>query len=136
MVDIANARITFTSGAVANITASRISRERFRKVRIFQPSGYVSLDLAAGTGEFFRLRGTPDLTKMAAGAPPDLSDFVDRVTLEALEGEPLRLEFESFAAAIRGDAPLVVSGEDGRLALQVALRIVAEIERTIPLLRA
>jgi predicted dehydrogenase len=136
MVDIANARVTFTSGAVANITASRISRERFRKVRIFQPSGYLSLDLAAGTGEFFRLKGTPDLSKLAAGVTPDLADFVDRVTLEAPEGEPLRLEFESFAAAIRGDAPLVVSGDDGRRALQVALRIVAEIERTIPSLRA
>ena len=56
MVDIANARVTFESGAVANITASRISRERFRKVRIFLPSGYLSLDLAAGTGEFYRLK--------------------------------------------------------------------------------
>ena len=137
MVDIANARVTFESGAVANITASRISRERFRKVRIFQPSGYLSLDLAAGNGEFFRLKGTPDLTTvMMGGTTPDLTDFVDRVKLEAPEGEPLRLEFESFAAAIRGDAPLVVSGEDGRRALQVALQIVAEIERTIPILRA
>jgi predicted dehydrogenase len=67
---------------------------------------------------------------------PDLADFVDRVALEAPEGEPLRLEFESFAAAIRGDAPLVVSGEDGRRALHVALGIVAEIERTGPSLRA
>ncbi|HXC25962.1 MAG TPA: Gfo/Idh/MocA family oxidoreductase [Gemmatimonadaceae bacterium] len=136
MVDIANARVTFDSGAVANITASRISRERFRKVRIFQPSGYLSLDLAAGTGEFFRLKGTPDLSKLMAGVTPELTDFVDRTVLEAPEGEPLRLEFESFAAAIRGDAPLVVSGDDGRRALQVALRIVAEIERTMPLLRA
>jgi predicted dehydrogenase len=136
MVDIANARVTFASGAVANITASRISRERFRKVRIFQPSGYLSLDLATGTGEFFRLKGPPDLSKLMAGITPELSDFVDRIALEAPEGEPLRLEFESFAAAIRGDAPLVVSGDDGRRALQVALRIVGEIERTIPLLRA
>jgi predicted dehydrogenase len=136
MVDIANARVTFSSGAVANITASRISRERFRKVRIFQPSGYLSLDLATGTGEFFRLRGVPDLAQLAAGVTPDLTDFVDRIVLEAPEGEPLRLEFQSFAAAVRGDAPLVVSGTDGRRALQVALRIVAEIERTIPQLRA
>jgi predicted dehydrogenase len=135
-VDIANARVTFSSGAVANITASRISRERFRKVRIFQPSGYLSLDLATGTGEFFRLRGVPDLSKLATGVTPDLADFVDRVVLDAPEGEPLRLEFQSFAAAVRGDVPVVVSGEDGRLALQVALRIVAEIERTIPQLRA
>lgn len=136
-VDIANARITFTSGAVANITASRISRERFRKIRIFQASGYLSLDLASGSGEFFRLKGLPDLATLGtSGAAPDLTDFVERIALEAPEGEPLRLEFESFSAAIRGDAPLGVSGEDGRRALQVALRIVADIERNIPTLRA
>ena len=60
MLDIANARVTFTSGAVANITSSRISRERKRKIRIFQQSGYLSLDLGAGTGEFFRLRSDID----------------------------------------------------------------------------
>jgi predicted dehydrogenase len=137
MVDIANARLTFASGAVANITASRISRERFRKIRIFQASGYLSLDLSAGTGEFFRLKEIPDLSKFeATGVAPELTNFVERIPLEAPEGEPLRLEFESFAAAIRGDAPLVVSGEDGRRALQVALRIVADIERNIPSLRA
>jgi predicted dehydrogenase len=128
MVDIANARLTFASGAVANITASRISRERFRKIRIFQASGYLSLD---------RLKEIPDLSKFeATGVAPELTNFVERIPLEAPEGEPLRLEFESFAAAIRGDAPLVVSGEDGRRALQVALRIVADIERNIPSLRA
>src|SRR5204863_227704 len=56
-VDIANARLSFDSGAVANITASRVSRERMRKLRIFQQSGYLSLDLGSGEGEFFRLRG-------------------------------------------------------------------------------
>lgn len=135
MVDIANARLTFSSGAVANITASRISRDRVRKIRIFQPSGYLSLDLGTGGGEFFKLKGPPDLSKVMSGTP-DLSDFVERVALESPEGEPLRLEFESFEAAITGMAPLVVSGEDGRRALQVALRIVADIERNITSLRA
>src|SRR5215471_7852953 len=60
-VDIANARISFEAGAVANITASRVSRERMRKLRIFQQSGYLSLDLAAGTGEFYGLRKDVDL---------------------------------------------------------------------------
>lgn len=129
--DIANARITFESGAVANITASRISRERMRKLRIFQPSGYVSLDLAAGNGEFYRLRESGDIGAiMASGATPGLSDFVERIALEAPEGEPLRLEFESFAAAITGRAPLVVSGADGRRALAVALRIMHDIEQS------
>ncbi len=131
MVDIANARITFASGAVANITASRISRERVRKIRIFQKTGYLSLDLAAGNGEFFRLNRNLPLEKLAA-APLDFSQFVERIELTAPAGEPLRLEFESFARALTGDAPPVVTGEDGRRALGVALEIVREIERTMP----
>ncbi len=154
-VDIANARLVFSSGAVANITASRVSRERVRKLRIFQQSGYLSLDLAAGNGEFYRLRRDVDigaLAAMYAGAgaaaaggmsnaaaagafPLDLAAFVERIPVEAPEGEPLRLEFESFLAAIRGEQPVAVSAEDGRDALDVALRIVREIERTLPSLR-
>lgn len=129
--DIANARITFESGAVANITASRISRERMRKLRIFQPSGYLSLDLAAGDGEFYRLKDAADIgAVVASGATPGLADFVERIPLEAPEGEPLRLEFASFAAAVTGRAPLVVSGADGRRALAVALRIMHDIEQS------
>jgi len=134
MLDIANARVTFSSGAVANITSSRISRDRVRKIRIFQESGYLSLDLAAGTGDFFRLKEKMDPSRPPTG-PVNITDFVDRITLTAPEGEPLRLEFDSFVAALRGDAPVVVTGEDGKRALGVALQIVAEIERTRPSLR-
>jgi predicted dehydrogenase len=130
-VDIANARLTFESGAVANITASRVSRERMRKIRIFQQSGYLSLDLAAGGGEFFRLRGDVDVAALAT-APLALEQFVERIPVEAEEGEPLRLEFESFLAAVRGESPVVVTGEAGREALAVALQIVRDIERTMP----
>ncbi|MDB4888178.1 MAG: oxidoreductase domain protein [Gemmatimonadetes bacterium] len=132
-VDIANARLTFDSGAVANITASRVSRDRMRKIRIFQQSGYISLDLAAGNGEFYRMREGLDLASMSA-APIALEQFVERIPLEAEEGEPLRLEFESFLAAVRGEAPVAVSGEEGRDALSVALQIVGDIERTQPAL--
>jgi len=134
-VDIANARLRFEDGAVANITASRVSRERMRKVRIFQESGYLSLDLAAGEGEFFRLRRDVDFAELAKGAQA-IEAFVERVPLMAPEGEPLRLEFESFLEAVRGTAPVTVSGEDGREALAVALTIVSEIERTLPSLAA
>ncbi|MGI8547985.1 MAG: Gfo/Idh/MocA family oxidoreductase [Gemmatimonadaceae bacterium] len=135
--DIANARVTFDSGAVANITASRISRERVRKVRIFQPSGYLSLDLATGTGEFYRLKNPAELGMLVPnGVIPDLTELVERIALDAPEAEPLRLEFESFAAGVRGDAPVVVSGSDGRRALAMALGIVTEIERNGPSLRA
>jgi predicted dehydrogenase len=134
-VDIANARITFTSGAVANVTASRVSRERMRKLRIFQQSGYLSLDLGAGNGEFYRIRGDVDLGELMK-SPQQLEAFVERIPLEAPEGEPLRLEFRSFIDAVRGDAPVTVTGDDGREALAVALRIVSEIERTRPSLAA
>jgi predicted dehydrogenase len=130
-VDIANARLTFDSGAVANITASRVSRERMRKLRIFQQSGYISLDLGSGEGEFFRLRGDVDFAALAA-APLALEQFVERIPLRAEEGEPLRLEFECFVAAVRGEAPVAVTGEAGREALAVALQIVADIERSLP----
>ena len=131
MLDIANARVTFTSGAVANITSSRISREKKRKIRIFQQSGYLSLDLAAGNGEFFRLRSDIDPLALRS-APADITAFVDRIKLEAPEGEPLKLELESFVAALKGEGPVVVTGDEGRLALGVALRIVKEIELTLP----
>jgi predicted dehydrogenase len=136
-VDIANARITFEAGAVANITASRVSRERMRKLRIFQQSGYISLDLAAGTGEFYRLRKDVDLAALvrdAQGAQA-LESFVERIAVEAPEGEPLRLELEAFIRAITGEAPITVTGDDGREALAVALNIVGDIERSLPSLR-
>jgi predicted dehydrogenase len=134
-IDIANARITFENGAVATITASRVSRDRMRKLRIFQRNGYLSLDLAAGTGEMYRLRPDMDLSALIRTAQP-LEAFVERVAIEAPEGEPLRLELESFVAALNGESPVAVSGEDGREALAVALRIVREIERTLPAVAA
>jgi predicted dehydrogenase len=130
-VDIANARLTFETGAVANITASRVSRERLRKIRIFQPTGYLSLDLAGGTGEFYRLRRGVDLAALAL-APAGIEMFVERVPLDAPEGEPLKLELESFVAALRGEQPVPVTAEEGRDALAIALRIVGEIDRTLP----
>ena len=131
-VDIANARLTFDSGAVANITASRVSRERMRKLRIFQQSGYLSLDLAAGTGEIYRLRRDVDLAALvrdARGAQA-IESYVERIAIDAPDGEPLRLELEAFVRAVGGDGPPPVTGDDGREALAVALSIVHDIERT------
>ncbi len=133
-VDMTNAWLAFRGGAVANIKASRVSRDRLRKLRVFQRNGYFSLDLGAGTGEFYRLRHEVDLPELARSAQ-SIDSFVERIKLKAPEGEPLRLEHESFLAAIRGDAPVVVSGKDGRDALEVALRIVEEIEKTMPALQ-
>jgi predicted dehydrogenase len=108
-----------------------VSRERMRKLRIFQQSGYLSLDLGAGNGEFYRMRSDVDVLSLAT-APLALEQFVERIPLEADEGDALRLELESFLAAVRGEGEIPVTGEAGREALAVALQIVADIERTMP----
>ncbi len=126
-VDIANARVEFANGAVALVTASRISRERTRKLRIFQPSGYFSLDLAQGGGRFFRLK--PGWQGLGATG---IEDIVESVQLEAPEAEPLRLELESFLRAVRGEGEVVVSGAAGAQALSLAWRV-AEAVHASPL---
>jgi predicted dehydrogenase len=126
-LDMANARVEFADGAVAQVTASRVSRDRIRKLRLFQPNGYLSLDLASGGGEFMRLR--PD---WRPGTGAQLSDVVERIVLEAPEADALRLELESFVHAVRGERAAVVSGEEGRAALALALRV-ADAVRTTPL---
>ncbi len=129
-VDIANARLEFADGAVANITASRVSMERTRKIRFFQNSGYISLDLAAGTGEFLRLKKGARIPEGEVG-PAALLGLVDRVELRGDGTEPLRAELEAWVRAVRGEAPVVVSGRDGRQALGVALDIMGRIEHDV-----
>lgn len=133
-LDMANTWLEFEGGAVANIKASRVSRDASRKLRLFQKNGYFSLDLAEGSGVFYRLRGDVDRAELAK-SEQSIEKFVERIKLKAPEGEPLRLEHESFISAIRGESPVVVSGEDGRDALAVALRIVDEINKSLPKLR-
>lgn len=124
-VDIANARLEFDGGAVANITASRVSIKRERKIRFFQPSGYLSLDLGRGTGEFYRRKnGEPP-----GREPASLTDFVEHVRLRGDEQEPLRLELEAFLATVRNERPVAVTADEGRRALAVALDIIEHIER-------
>jgi predicted dehydrogenase len=131
-VDIANARLTFEGGAVANLTASRVSLERMRKLRIFQRSGYVSLDLAAGTGEFLRLKEElPGLSGRELPKAPraeNLAEMHERIPLVGTSGEPLARELESFRDAILGARPPAVSGAEGRDALAVTLTIQQRIE--------
>jgi predicted dehydrogenase len=135
-VDIANARLTFEGGAVANLTASRVSLERMRKLRLFQPSGYLSLNLADGTGEFLRLkRDLAELQMAAAEGPPaalDLTEIVERIPLKGDGAEPLMRELENFRDAVLGERPPAVSGNDGRAALAVALAIQERIEGHVP----
>jgi predicted dehydrogenase len=126
-LDIANARVEFANGAVALATASRVARERIRRLRLFQPNGYFSLDLASGGGEFMRVR-----SGWQPGTGRELADVVERIELEAPEADALALELQSFVHAVRGQREVVVSGEEGRAALELALRV-ADAVRTPPL---
>ncbi len=121
-VDIANARLAFENGTVANITASRVSARPIRQLRLFQSSGYFSLDLQAGRGEFLRRRRDPT----GVGESPE--DLVDRIELAADPTEPLRRELKAFLEAARGEDSRLVTGPEGRRALAVALGITREIE--------
>jgi predicted dehydrogenase len=121
-LDVASARVEFASGAIASVTASRIARERVRRLRIYQSEGYLSLDLATGRGEFLRLRH---------GWRPDretgLEDVAERIALEASAADALGLELASFLHAVRGEREAVVSGPEGRAALALALRVTEAI---------
>jgi predicted dehydrogenase len=129
--DIANARLEFKGGCVANLTASRVSMDRLRKVRFFQRSGYLSLDLAAGRGEYLRLREGIQLEPGGYIQTESLMDVVERLELVGDGHEPLRCELEAFHAAVTGRSAVKVSGDDGRRALRVALEIVERIERHV-----
>jgi predicted dehydrogenase len=128
-VDIANVRIEFESGCVANFTASRVSTERVRKLRFFQPHQYVSIDYARQDLLVIDVSGAADPAQMAAAALaggaglPGLNIQKPPVS----PGEPLRLEVESFLDCVRTRSAPRVSGEDGRAALTVALEINAAI---------
>ncbi len=111
-VDIANARLKFASGCVANITASRISREPVRKVRFFQQDSYVSIDYAAKEVEAWRVTPQPQGRPKIEGGP---------VAVPA--GEPLGTELADFIAAIAEKRAPTVSGLDGRRALALATRV-------------
>ncbi|MBD3368410.1 MAG: hypothetical protein GF405_09620 [Candidatus Eisenbacteria bacterium] len=130
-VDIANARLTFENGCVANVTASRVSRDKVRKIRFFQPDAYLSVDTLAPRAELFRRRDVPveKLRRIASGEiEGGLEDVVEHVDLELDDREPLRVELESFLRAAASGARPDVSGEDGLRALEVAMEILTQIK--------
>lgn len=123
-LDIANARVEFAGGAVASVVSSRVARERVRRLRIFQPSGYISLDLATGEANFMRLR-----TGWRPGTASSLEEIVETVPLHAPEADALELELAAFVAAVRGDPAEIVSAIEGRAALALALDVTAAVQR-------
>ena len=124
-VDIANARLQFASGCVANLTASRVSMNRMRKIRLFQRDAYLSVDYASQEIALYR-RLPPD-PAAGDGAGARLPRIV-REDVAVERAEPLRLELESFLACVRDRRRPVVSGEDGREALRVAEEIRRRLE--------
>jgi predicted dehydrogenase len=112
-VDIANARIQFPGGCVANLTASRVSTERIRKLRLFQPHEYISLDYSRKDAARFRVK------------PPMNIDFTP---LAVTKDEPLSLELESFFDSVVSRKPAAVTGAEGLAALEAAHAILDKIE--------
>jgi predicted dehydrogenase len=116
--DIANARLEFADGCVANLTASRVSQDRLRRIRFFQEDAYVSVDLFERTCDVLRV----DRARLAAAAsdPRLAAAAISRSRAPVPEGEPLTLELDAFLASLRGDGAGAAGGDQGREALAVA----------------
>jgi predicted dehydrogenase len=129
-VDIANVRMQFDNGCVANFTASRVSTERVRKLRFFQPRQYVSIDYTRQDVLVFNVDGAgAAMAAVAQHATPEALAALVKPSKPPVEAEePLRAELRSFLDAVRNRTKPVVSLEDGRRALAVALDILGAIE--------
>jgi predicted dehydrogenase len=112
-VDIANVRLAFPGGCIANLTASRVSTERVRKLRLFQPHQYISLDYQKQEAVVFTVSGNQQI-----GFQP----------LAVTKDEPLRLEIEAFLESVRNRTPPAVSGDEGMRALDAGLAILGKIK--------
>jgi predicted dehydrogenase len=116
-IDIANARISFANGCVANATASRVSMKTERKLRIFLDDAYLSLDL--------QQKILTTIRKREATGDTELPVTIDEQSFE--QGDALRAEIEAFLAACRGERKVAVSGEEGLRALQTAISITEKL---------
>ena len=120
-IDIANARIRFANGCVANATASRVSLKTERKLRVFEDDAYLSIDLQQKILTLIRKRG-------GAPEPGQLPVIIEEQNFDA--GDALKSEIESFLGCIRTGSEPVVSGEAGLRALETAMRITAQVEQS------
>jgi predicted dehydrogenase len=121
-IDIANARIRFANGCVANTTASRVSLKTERKLRIFEDAAYISLDLQQKILTLIRKRED-------GPQPGQLPVSIEEANLE--QGDALKSEIESFLACIRNNQRPIVSGEDGLRALETAIRISEQVHANL-----
>ncbi len=134
-LDIANARIEFENGAVANVTASRISQKKMRKMRIFQRDAYIAIDFNSGVSEIFRLVAPDDksLEHFISFGEMGVGEKKKAVIYEQPEQKEinaLKYEQELFIEAILNDKTPIVSGKDGLRALKVAKMIIQKIEES------
>jgi predicted dehydrogenase len=134
-LDIANARILFENGAVANVTASRISQKKMRKMRLFQKDHYISLDFVTGVSEVYRLQpiDEPALPNSISFGEIGVGDKKKRLIYEQPESKEvnaLNYELQLFVDSVLNDKKIIVSGEDGLRALKVAEIIIQKIEQS------
>ena len=128
-IDIANARIRFKNNSVANLTASRISQKKMRKMRLFQKDTYITVDFLEKKSEIYRLdtkKGESDTTLGEIGVGEKKRKVIYSHPKVPRE-EGLEKELKTFVQTIQGKHPLAVSGEDGKKALSVALQVLKEI---------
>jgi predicted dehydrogenase len=129
-VDIANVRVEFESGCVANFTASRVSTERVRKLRFFQPGQYISIDYGRQDVLVFSVGDTRKASPRATSnlpSAPSVNPQIEMSKPAIIAEEPLLAEVNSFLQSVRDRSRPVVSLEDGRTALELALAILKEI---------
>lgn len=135
-IDLANTRLRFNTGCIANITASRVSPKPMRRLRVFQPDSYVSMDFLEKKVYVFRKKEEFDLAKAqlaVADVPKEqlLGQLVDIRQLELPQADALQQELASFISAVRNDTEPQVTGEHGRRALVVAVAIEQDIQQFI-----
>ena len=133
-IDIANARIKFKNGTVANLTSSRISQRQMRKMRLFQRDAYISLDFADGIAEVYRANkpDAPSVAGISLGTI-GVGDSTRAITYEEPEAppvNPLKMELELFVKSIAENVPTAVAPEEGTEVLRVADTIVKQIEES------
>lgn len=121
-IDIANVRMEFENGCTVNLTASRVSREKVRKIRLFQPNGYLSIDFLTQKVVFASKKESP-----GKGEFPEI--LVEKIPVKKVD--PLEMEIRSFLQCVRDRKPPRVSGRDGKRALELALQITRQIEELL-----
>jgi predicted dehydrogenase len=131
-VDIANARLVFPSGAVANVTASRISANPMRKMRLFATDSYISLDFVTGRAELYRLAGPgeekmPGTLALGEIEKAAIKRHILYEAPEAPEGNAIEMEQAEFIRAIQEGVPPTVTGDDGLAALRLATEILGKL---------